>query len=522
MNYCIVVSTDYGFLQEVENSLRLVLDPWKLLEAISYQHGEELLTELPIQMVLVDEKSMPTSPISFYKSTLERYPNTWFINVGTGKYPGVMQLELPFGTQTLGFFIQNQRSGNTYTHIPEQQEAWANIYPILLSHFWTGLLNQWVLPERTMIMMAARRMRISNLENMQIRPILMKTIHQENTHVSHAQATHDHLFFQELLTQTILPDEYAGVALDRFEQKWAVILYHDMFPMGTEELASRCEKAVEVAKAHNWRTSFYIGHPCLPEELVKQWELLEQQSEDDAGFLSKIVQIECHAQRNIAQIPDMNPWRHLFEQGLFQEVQSGVSNHILHLAQEDRLDAQWLRRFREDFLLEIYHATQVHGIPADVIITEELSSDAFTRAASSTHQLLSWMHALLDNLTAYLSVERPDTVVKKAQKYILQNLDQNLARDSIAEKVFVSSGYLGRIFKKELHVNISEYIYNERMKLAAKLLEQTDLYVTSIALNVGFSNFPYFSTQFKKYSGHTPVEYRKQYRDHTGENCVKQ
>ena len=84
MNYCIVVSTDYGFLQEVENSLRLVLDPWKLLEAISYQHGEELLTELPIQMVLVDEKSMPTSPISFYKSTLERYPNTWFINVGTG------------------------------------------------------------------------------------------------------------------------------------------------------------------------------------------------------------------------------------------------------------------------------------------------------------------------------------------------------------------------------------------------------------------------------------------------------
>ena len=52
----------------------------------------------------------------------------------------------------------------------------------------------------------------------------------------------------------------------------------------------------------------------------------------------------------------------------------------------------------------------------------------------------------------------------------------------------------------------------ERMKLAAQLLEQTDQYVTSIAVRVGYSNFPYFSTQFKKYSGLTPVEYRNRMR----------
>ncbi len=41
------------------------------------------------------------------------------------------------------------------------------------------------------------------------------------------------------------------------------------------------------------------------------------------------------------------------------------------------------------------------------------------------------------------------------------------------------------------------------------------MYVTSMALSVGFSNFPYFSTQFKKFSGLTPVEYRKKYRADT-------
>ena len=71
---------------------------------------------------------------------------------------------------------------------------------------------------------------------------------------------------------------------------------------------------------------------------------------------------------------------------------------------------------------------------------------------------------------------------------------------------------MGRLFKQELQLSISEYIFTERMKLAAQLLEQTDQYVTSIAVRVGYSNFPYFSTQFKKYSGLTPVEYRNRMR----------
>ena len=61
-------------------------------------------------------------------------------------------------------------------------------------------------------------------------------------------------------------------------------------------------------------------------------------------------------------------------------------------------------------------------------------------------------------------------------------------------------------------MSISEYVFSERMRLAAQLLEMTDQYVTTIAVSVGYSNFPYFSTQFKKYSGETPVEYRKRFR----------
>ena len=133
----------------------------------------------------------------------------------------------------------------------------------------------------------------------------------------------------------------------------------------------------------------------------------------------------------------------------------------------------------------------------------------FQRSTTTVQLLLAWVRAILEGMEEFLESEQADTPVKKARKYILQNLDQELSREDIAAHVFVSSGYLGRLFKRETGMSLSEFIFQERMKLAARLLSQTSLYVTAVAMRVGFSNFPYFSTQFKKYSGMTPVEYRR-------------
>lgn len=513
MKYCVVVSTAFSFIQAIEQALRLVLDPWELKEAVSYAQAEELLETYPVQAVLVDEATMPSSPAAFFRSNVERYGETWFVSVGESQYPGALRLELPIEKETFGFFMQQRRTQENQQTPAWVREYMGNIYPILLTHFWNGLLNRWVKSDRTMIMMAARRMNMSNLENTHILPILMKTVHNNKVAANYDEATRDHLFFQELLRDHVLMDDHAGAAMDRFSQKWAIIYYSDMYPVSIQELKKRCTEAADVAENSNWLLSFYIGHPCLPEELLSQWEKLEEISEEDVGYSSRVVQLETSNHRQLAQLPEMSQWRVLLEQGRCTEVQEGISSFIMRLASEDLLDAQWLSRFRDDFLLEIYRALQIHGIPAEKIMTEQLAGEEFNRSVSSVKQFQGWLQVILGNMAEFLETETPDTLVKKAQKYILQNLDQPLSRDDIAAHVFISSGYLGRIFKKELNVSLSEYVYIERMKLAAKMLEQSDLYVTSIALNVGFSNFPYFSTQFKKFTGLTPVEYRKKYRE---------
>ena len=50
------------------------------------------------------------------------------------------------------------------------------------------------------------------------------------------------------------------------------------------------------------------------------------------------------------------------------------------------------------------------------------------------------------------------------------------------------------------------------MEKAAKLLRESTDPISKIAMEVGYSNFSYFSKTFRDYVGSTPNEYRAKYR----------
>ena len=77
--------------------------------------------------------------------------------------------------------------------------------------------------------------------------------------------------------------------------------------------------------------------------------------------------------------------------------------------------------------------------------------------------------------------------------------------------------YLNRIFKNVMKVSISQYIINERMKLAAQLLKKPELSMNAIAEGVGYSSYSYFVSAFKKYYDCTPSQYRKNCLGEPGE-----
>lgn len=68
------------------------------------------------------------------------------------------------------------------------------------------------------------------------------------------------------------------------------------------------------------------------------------------------------------------------------------------------------------------------------------------------------------------------------------------------------------MFKKEIGMNISEYVLQERVNMAKEMLTKTDLTVGSIAASVGYNNFSHFSKMFKKATEINPKDYRRLYR----------
>lgn len=102
-------------------------------------------------------------------------------------------------------------------------------------------------------------------------------------------------------------------------------------------------------------------------------------------------------------------------------------------------------------------------------------------------------------------------IVEKVKKIIAENISEStLQRDEIAAMVHVSPGYLGRIFKKEMSLSLSDYIMKKRISVAKQLLLKTGLSITEVSSRVGFSYSSYFTKLFKEQVGMTPQEYRQQ------------
>ncbi len=100
-------------------------------------------------------------------------------------------------------------------------------------------------------------------------------------------------------------------------------------------------------------------------------------------------------------------------------------------------------------------------------------------------------------------------MTERARKYIAVHYRENIGRNEVAEEVGLAPNYLGMLFRKETGQTIREYINFCRVEEAKRLMERTNHNITEMALQVGFDNITYFSTIFKKYTGLTPVEYRK-------------
>lgn len=97
-----------------------------------------------------------------------------------------------------------------------------------------------------------------------------------------------------------------------------------------------------------------------------------------------------------------------------------------------------------------------------------------------------------------------------ALQYIEKNVTKRITLEDVASYMNISPHYFSKLFKMEVGINFIDYMTERKIMRAKTLMRETDEPINNIAFELGFNEANYFSKVFKKISGISPSEYRRQ------------
>lgn len=100
--------------------------------------------------------------------------------------------------------------------------------------------------------------------------------------------------------------------------------------------------------------------------------------------------------------------------------------------------------------------------------------------------------------------------LRQLRNDIMKNPEINWNISEIADKLFISKSYLQKIYKSTFGKSIIEELIQFRLDKAREMLLNTDLTVSEIAHECGYSTYNYFVRQFKAAENISPSDYRIQ------------
>ncbi len=183
------------------------------------------------------------------------------------------------------------------------------------------------------------------------------------------------------------------------------------------------------------------------------------------------------------------------------------------------------------FQYEIYYLYKHHSCFFFILLShEEVPAFSTENLADRINETMGWncscqfactFHAIEDLLSTQVSdlpqgshpllvnPEEDNATIQNALNYIQVHFADDLSREDVARAVYLTPSYFSRIFKQKTNMSFISYLTQVRMEKAVELLK-TQMNVSDIAEAVGYMHRNRFITNFRKFSGYSPTEYRKE------------
>lgn len=218
---------------------------------------------------------------------------------------------------------------------------------------------------------------------------------------------------------------------------------------------------------------------------------LETNYENEKRLMEAISQGKLHKVNSIASS--------VYNNGTEQRISDNIRNRKNYLIILNTL----LRKAAESGGVHPFHLDRI--------------SSAFAKKIEDTRNINDSITLQSDMIRDYCllvkqrSLNKYSYIVGKAITIISFDLTADLSLNNIAKQLNINPTYLSSLFRKECDCTLTEYVHRKRIEHALTLLDKTDKPINTIAFECGIQDTNYFIKLFKKFTNHTPSQYRNKH-----------
>ncbi len=187
----------------------------------------------------------------------------------------------------------------------------------------------------------------------------------------------------------------------------------------------------------------------------------------------------------------------------FESSSDAVLEHIEKLAIDAKKHS--ISDFKKLYLQYAYsleNFCQENNIPtthADLFFSIRETGDWF--------EYNKWLKDAL--FFVHIHKTKNNDIIDQIKKYIEENCNANITLDTIAAKFNISKWYFCRLFQQKTNKTFNNYLSLCRIEKAKKMLGEQIYKISTIASECGYSSTEHFSRSFKKATGISPSQYKK-------------
>lgn len=264
----------------------------------------------------------------------------------------------------------------------------------------------------------------------------------------------------------------------------------------------------------NSQIALYVGWTTRIRDIREEVERLHGELKNNIFQNPELIYV--HRQTNAERIPTsmegfIERWDMLLRENRLALLRKDIESYLDRILRCSTSGFSDLCELHQRLTQMFFKYFYENGIDIVSLFNGDMSYETFVNSCNTVESEKRAVQFLIDALEHHVH-KNPENqelgYVERAKTYIMENTEQNLTVKEVAEYISLNPEYFTRLFKKETGSNIKDYIIACKMAAAKEYLVNSNLPISMVAMELGYSNFSHFTQMFKRSEGVTPKEYR--------------